>query len=241
MGNLFHVIFYEPLYNLLVFIYGVMPIKDFGLAVIIITIIVKLILYPFSQQSIKAQRSMMEIQPKLEEIKEKHKEDKQAQAQATIKLYQENKVNPFSSCLPMLVQLPFLFALYRVFIDGLNNNGVTNLYPFIKNPGTINSVSFGFLDLAIPSLILAILAGLAQFFQTKLLQVKKPETKNQGAADESIMSTVNKQMLFMMPIITVLVGSQLPGGLVLYWLITTLLTILQQKITLKTASSAKNQ
>ena len=112
MITLFTTIFYEPLFNLLILIYSVIPLRDFGIAVIILTILIKLILYPFSQKALKAQRSMMELQPKLIEIKEKHKGDKQAQAQATIQLYKQHKINPFSSCLPTLVQLPFLFARF---------------------------------------------------------------------------------------------------------------------------------
>ena len=153
---IFHIVFYQPLYNLLLFIYGIIPIRDFGIAVILITIVVKLVLYPFSQQSIKAQRSMLELQPKINSLKDRFKDDKQAQAKALMELYKEHKVNPFSSCLPLLVQLPFLIALYRVFLTGLNNTGVADLYPFIHNPGVISGLSFGILGLARPSYVLAI-------------------------------------------------------------------------------------
>lgn len=233
MIAIFHAVFYQPLYNLLLFTYGNFPIRDFGIAVILVTIVVKLILYPFSLKSIKAQRSMLELQPKINQIKERYKNDKQAQAQQLMALYKDHKVNPFSSCLPLLIQLPFLFALYRVFMSGLQNSGVSDLYSFVVNPGTINSVSLGVIDLAKPSYVLAILAGAAQFMQAKYIQVQQPKPADGGAADESMMASVNKQMLYMMPIMTVIIGFQLPGGLALYWLVTTVLTQLQQWITLR--------
>jgi len=230
---IFHIVFYQPLYNLLLFIYGIIPIRDFGIAVILITIVVKLVLYPFSQQSIKAQRSMLELQPKINSLKDRFKDDKQAQAKALMELYKEHKVNPFSSCLPLLVQLPFLIALYRVFLTGLNNTGVADLYPFIHNPGVISGLSFGILDLAHPSYVLAILAGIAQFLQAKQLQVKQPAVATSGSKDESMMASMNKQMLYLMPVMTAFIGSRLPGGLALYWLVTTLLTYGQQWLMLR--------
>jgi YidC/Oxa1 family membrane protein insertase len=236
--GIFHTVFYQPLYNLLLFIYGTFPVRDFGIAVILITIIVKLVLFPFSQQSIKAQRSMLELQPKINSLKERLKNDKQAQAKALMELYKEHKVNPFSSCLPLLVQLPFLIALYRVFLTGLKNTGTADLYSFIHNPGVISGLSFGFLDLSKPSYVLAIIAGLAQFLQAKQLQLQKPAVATDGTKDESVMASMNKQMLYLMPAVTVLIGSRLPGGLALYWLVTTLLTYGQQWLMLRKVKTA---
>jgi YidC/Oxa1 family membrane protein insertase len=230
---IFHTIFYQPLYNLLIFTYNEFPLRDFGIAVILVTIVVKLILYPFSLKSIKAQRSMLELQPKINSIRERFKNDKQGQAQQLMALYKDHKVNPFSSCLPLIIQLPFLFALYKVFMSGLQNSGTADLYPFVTDPGVINSVSLGLIDLANPSYVLAILAGLAQFVQAKYIQVQRPAVDTEGSKDESIMSTMNKQMLYMMPIMTIIIGTRLPGGLALYWLVTTVLTQLQQWITLR--------
>lgn len=233
MIEIFHVVFYQPLYNLLIFLYGNFPIRDFGIAVVLVTVVVKLLLYPFSLKAIKAQRSMLEIQPKINRIREQYKNDKQAQAQQLMALYKDHQVNPFSSCLPLLIQLPFLFALYKVFMSGLQNNGSSDLYDFVANPGAINAVSFGVLDLGHPSPVLAILAGLAQFAQAKYIQVQRPQVSGPGSDDESVMATMNKQMLYMMPIMTVIIGFQLPGGLALYWLVTTALTQLQQWIALR--------
>ena len=124
---IFHTIFYQPLYNLLIFTYNEFPLRDFGIAVILVTIVVKLILYPFSLKSIKAQRSMLELQPKINSIRERFKNDKQGQAQQLMALYKDHKVNPFSSCLPLIIQLPFLFSKLiicssRVFLFPTNSS-----------------------------------------------------------------------------------------------------------------------
>jgi len=148
-------------------------------------------------------------------------------------LYKQEKVNPLSSCLPILIQLPFLIAVFQVFRKGLSNGSFDLLYSFVQHPGVIEPISFGFLDLSQPQVGLAVLAGIAQYFQAKMIQAKKPPKTKEGkpipgAKDESMMATMNKQMVYFMPIMTVVIGMSLPGGLILYWLLTTLLTILLQ-------------
>lgn len=238
MIQIFNTILYQPLYNLLIWLYDVLPGNDIGLAIIGLTIIIKLILLPLSQKSIKAQKEMQKIQPKLEALKKKYKDDKQKLSEETMKLYKEQKVNPLSSCLPLLIQLPFLIAVYQVFRTGLANNGMEMLYPFVSNPGSINPISFGIINLAEPSMILAALAAIAQFFQARMLPTTpQPKKVTAGSKDESMMANVNKSMKFAMPLITLIIGMQLPGGLALYWLITTALTVLQQFILFKKKDS----
>ncbi len=229
MIELFNAILYQPLFNFLIWLYNILPRHDIGLAIIILTVLIKLILYPFSLQALRAQKALAELQPKIEELKTKYKDRKDLMTQEMMKLYQDNKVNPLSSCLPILIQLPFLIAVYQVFIKGLGSQGLENLYPFVANPGHINAISMGFLDLAKPNLILAILAGAAQFWQAKMMPRQGP-SKNHvpGSRDESVTAMMNKQMLYFMPIITVLIGASLPGGLTFYWFLTTLLSVGQQ-------------
>jgi YidC/Oxa1 family membrane protein insertase len=205
-----------------------MPGHDIGLAIIAITIVIKLILYPFSLKSIKSQKALQDLQPKLSELKKKYKDNPQEMTKATMALYKEQKVSPFSSCLPILIQFPFLIAVYQVFRKGLSNGQSLDIvYSFIHNPGTLNATAFGFLDLSKPNVYLAILAGLAQFWVSKMLITKKqPQVKS--AKDEDMTAIMNKQMVYFMPAITVFIGLSLPGGLALYWLITTVLTGVQQ-------------
>ena len=228
MSQIFTVVFYQPILNLLVFLYNIVPGHDIGLAIIIMTVVIKLILLPLSKQSIKSQKALQEIQPKIDEIKKMYADKKEEQGRAMMELYKKEKVNPFSSCLPLLIQLPFLWAVFRVFRAGLSGQSLDLVYSFIYRPEVIDTISLGFINLAKPNVILAILAGLAQFWQAKMMTTKKPEVKSEGSKDESMMAAMNKQMLYMMPALTVFIGLSFPGGLALYWLVTTVLTALQQ-------------
>ncbi|MBI5731827.1 MAG: membrane protein insertase YidC [Candidatus Magasanikbacteria bacterium] len=232
-SQLFHLIIYQPLFNILIFFYNLVPGHDFGVAVIIITVAVRLILWPLSQKAIEAQKAMQSLQPKINALKEQYKDDKQKLAQATMELYKNEKISPFSSCLPLLIQLPILIGFYWVLSAGLKSQSLDILYPFIKNPGTIKTLAFGFLELSKANWFLAILAGAAQYWQAKMLPVKSPAVKGAGSRDEGMAAMMNKQMLYLMPAMTVLIGGTLPAGLTLYWLITTLLTVLQQIIVFK--------
>jgi len=232
MIQLFYTIFYEPIFNLLIFLYNVIPGHDIGVAIIILTIILKVILFPLNLQSLRSQKAMQEIQPKISEIKSRLKDKKEEMTKAIMELYRKEKVNPFSSCLPLLIQLPFLIALYRVLLKGLNSEGFEVLYPFVTNPGAINPIAFGFVNLAEPhNVILALMSGVAQFIQGKMMITTPPSKearKDPGSKDEAMLGSMNKQMLYFMPALTVFIGYSLPAGLVLYWFIMNLLTILQQ-------------
>jgi len=247
LSQIFTTILYQPIFNLFVSLYNIIPGHDLGIVILVITIIIRLVLYPLTSSSIKAQKSLQNLQPKMDELKKKYANDKQALAQATMELYKNHKVNPFKSCLPMLVQLPILIALYLVLQNGLKSNDLAqNLYSFIHNPGSINPISLGFFDLSKPNYILAVLAGVAQFLQSKSLSTKTaPKTAGTQAKDEDMMAMMNKQMLYFMPVMTMLIGFRIPAGLTLYWFFSTVLTWLQQIIISKknkdTSSSQLNE
>jgi len=230
ISSIFHAILYRPLFNFFVELYNILPGHDVGLVIIVITILLRLAVYPLTSSSIKAQRSMQMLQPKLEAIKKQYKDDQQKLAQATMELYKNHKINPLSSCLPLLIQLPILLALYWVMQDGLNSNNLgAQLYSFVSNPGKINPITFGFFNLLNPSIWLAVLAGAAQFLQAKTMTQKMPPSNaGEGSKDESMAAMMNKQMLYMMPIMTVLIGFRLPAGLTLYWFWSTILMAAQQ-------------
>ncbi|MFA5000543.1 MAG: YidC/Oxa1 family membrane protein insertase [Patescibacteria group bacterium] len=232
MANFFTSVFYQPILNLLVFLYNTISFQDLGVAIILLTAVIKLVFWPLGRSSIKSQKALQELQPKLEELKKQYGKDKAGLSQATMALYKENKVNPFSSCLPLLIQLPFLIAVYRVFRDGVDNK-LELVYSFIGRPEVLNVISFGFLDLSKRSIVLAVLAGLAQFWQAKMLSRKKPAVVSPGSKDESMTAIMNKQMLYFMPAITIFIGLSLPAGLTLYWFVLTLFTALQQVVTFK--------
>ena len=241
MFQLFHEVLTRPILNLLLWLYDVIPGQDIGLAIIVLTILVKAVLYPFAVQQIKQQRALQALQPKMDEIRKRLKDDKEAQAKELTDLYKTEKVNPAASCLPLLIQLPVFIALYHALRSGLTSQGLNDLYSFVPNPGTVNPSFLGIVDLAHPNYVLAVLAAAVQFLQTK--QILKPKgavsappdaiAKTEGAKDESMATMMNKQMMYVMPLMTVFIGFSLPGGLTLYWLVMSLLTVLQQWIMIK--------
>ena len=235
MKALFTTLIYQPIFNIFVGLYQIIP--DMGVVILLVTILSKVLLYPLTTKSIKAQRSLTELQPKLEDLKKTHKDDQQKMAAETMKLYREHKINPLSSCLPLLIQLPIFIALYWVLESVLKSDQFHLLYPFIKNPGTIKTVTFGFLDLHQPSIIMAILAGAAQYWQARSMINKKPALTGQ-TNESSMAATMNKQMLYFMPILTIIVGVRLSAGLTLYWFFSTLLTALQQEFILRQEKSS---
>ncbi|EKD49651.1 MAG: Preprotein translocase subunit YidC [uncultured bacterium] len=242
--TIYNDVLYKPLFNAMVFLYDIIPDKTIavGLAIIFMTLIIKFALFSMSNKSILAQRDMQKLQPKMNAIKAKYKNDKERQSRELMKFYKENKINPFSSCLPLLIQLPILIALYGVFRDGLSNAAeLGNLYSFVPNPGRIEANFLGFLDLSVPNIWLAILAGALQFIQSwMLLKVKtKQELKNEEERKKQMKkkkqqdpmdaaSNMTKQMTYFMPIITVFIAVSLPSGLAFYWVVTTLFAIAQQ-------------
>jgi YidC/Oxa1 family membrane protein insertase len=226
MVNFFNTVLVHPLLNLLVFVYNYIP--DIGIAIILLTLLVRLLLLPSFHKSMKHQRELQKLQPKMKEIKEKYKDDQEQQAKAMMELYKVHKVNPLSSCLPVLIQLPLLIALYQVFIRILNGNELQGLYSFITNPGSINPMFLGWVDLADKgNYILAATAAILQFVQTKSMQAKNASS---GASDpaEATTKMLNNYMLYFLPVITFIFGIRFPAGLALYWTVTTLFGIAQQ-------------
>lgn len=231
MAALFQTILYQPLFNALVGLYNLIPGTDMGLAIIALTVIIKVVLYPLMNTSIKAQKSLQELQPKLQELKQHYGNNKEEMTKRTLELYKTHKVNPLSSCLPVLIQLPILLALYYVLRDGLNGTDFSKLYSFVTNPGSLDAMMFGLVNLAKPNIVLGLLAGAAQFWQSKMLSAKRPPAAAGAAAkDEDFAAIMNKQMTYVFPVVTVLLGFQLPGGLMLYWFVSTVFAALQQLV-----------
>jgi YidC/Oxa1 family membrane protein insertase len=235
MAEFFTTTIYQPIFNLFVWSYNL--VGDVGVAILLITILFQLLLYPLNNKSIRAQKALSDMQPELEKLKKEHKGDQQKLATETMRLYREHKVNPFGSCLPVLVQIPIFLALFYVFKNAFEQTTFDLLYPFVANPGSIDPMMFGVFNLAGTSAILALLAGGAQFIQTKMLTTKRPPViAGEGARDESMAAMMNKQMLYMMPILTVIIGLQFPAGVVLYWFFRTVLAALQQWILFRKTS-----
>ncbi len=224
---MFDAFFYQPILNLMVLIYNLVPGHDLGITIILLTVVIKVILLPLSKKSIKSQKDLQNLQPKMDEIKKKYADKKEEMSREIMKLYKENKVNPLSSCLPVIIQLPFLYAVFKVFRVGFTEESLNMVYPFLSRPESINYISFG-VDLSLRNVPIAVLAGLAQFWQGRMMSTKRPPIKTEGSKDEDMMAIMNKQMVYFMPLMTVFIGLSFPGGLALYWLTTTVLSGLQQ-------------
>jgi len=218
----FNLILYQPLLNALILLYQYLPGHDFGVAVIVLTVIIRLILFPTSIRAIKSQKALSRLQPKLKEIQKKHKNDREKLAKATMELYQKEKVSPFSGCLPLLLQLPILIALYRVFFflkDFTPEALRESLYSFVSYPEGINITFLGLVNLAQPNIFLAILAGIFQFLQSKISIGK------QGLKKGDLTGAMQSQMLYFFPIFTVFIVWKLGSIIGLYWIISTLFSI----------------
>ncbi|MBM3204574.1 membrane protein insertase YidC [Candidatus Uhrbacteria bacterium] len=237
ISHIYTVALLQPILNLLIWLYNLIPGQDLGWAIIVLTLLIKLVLYPFTVAQIKQQRALQSLQPKIDEIRKRLNDNKEEQAKELMALYAKEKVNPAASCLPLLIQLPILIALYQALSISLGSNELNLLYTFIAHPSFINTKFLGLLDLTRPSYMLAVAAALIQFVQSK--QMLKPPAatitpppaevaQSPGAKDESLATTMNKQMMYMMPVVTGIIGFTLPGGLTLYWFVMSLLTILQQ-------------
>ena len=229
MSGLFNTILYQPLFNATIFLYNFIPGQDFGLAIITLTISMRLLFFPLTVKTLRSQRALGRINPKIKEIKDRLNNDAQAQSVAIMNLYKEHKVNPMSGCLPLLIQLPILIALYKAFGAGFKPENLGLLYTFIDNPGTIDTLSLGFLDITAKSAVLAVLTGIIQFFQLKQNQklISGDQNKVAGSAPDE-MQALNKQMLYFFPVMIIIIGWNLPTGLLIYWLTTTVFSIGEQ-------------
>lgn len=236
--NLFNLILYKPLFNVLILFYQYLPGQDFGIAIILLTILIRILFYPLGAKAIKSQKVLQDLQPKIQDIQKKYKGDREKQTRAMMELYQKEKINPFSGCLPLLIQLPILIALYQVFRRGLVSEEMINLYYFVPNPGQIDPTFFGIMNLAQPSLVLAILAGVFQFIQTKMVAPKTSKIKKGEGQMAQFSGMMQKQMLYFFPIFTVLILWRLPAAIGLYWIITALFSIIQQRLIFKKPSHA---
>jgi len=223
MYSIFTEIFTRPLLNLLVFFYQTLPFHDLGLSIILVTILIRLLLYPFVAKSLRTQKALSDIQPEIKALQEKYKNNKEEQAKQTMELYRTRGVNPFSGCLPVLVQLPLLIGLVSVFSAITEPGALDQLYGFVARPNTINTVAFGFLNLATPNVMLAIMAGATQFLQAYF--APQPVT---AGGDSPFAKSMQTQTLYFLPIFITVIAWRFAAALPLYWVVLNIIGIFQQ-------------
>ncbi len=233
MSWLWHTFFFDPVYNGLVFFVDVIPGGDVGLSIIAITIVVKFILLPLSAKAARTQRVMRELEPKLAELKETHKDDREALARATMASYKEAGINPFSSILLMFIQIPIVIALYfsvykggGVPLPGINTD---LLYGFIPSPETVDMIFLGFVDIAKKSLPLALLAGVTQFIHAGL-SIPKPAARQEGVSDMKgdFARSMYLNMRYVLPILITFIAYTLSASVALYFTVSNLFAIAQE-------------
>lgn len=228
ISALWNTVFYEPLYNILVFLIGGVPWGDVGLAVIILTLLVKFALFPLSQKAVRSQIKLKELNPELEKIKKTYAGNKEEQARQTFELYKKANVNPFSSCLLLLVQLPVIFALYQVFFRGLDF-GTEHLYSFIRVPETFSTMFLGLIDMHGKSIVLALLAGATQFIQAKLnAPLSAPSSGDEQSFQTQFAQSMQMQMKYVLPVFVAIFAYQISAAVALYWTASNLFMVGQE-------------
>lgn len=249
MGQLWHVVLYQPLVNGLVFLYQFLG-QNLGWAIIVLTLLIRFLLVPLTLPAAKATQKIRQLAPEIDKLKKKHKDNKQALAQAQMELYRRSGANPAAGCLPQIIQLVVLIALFQAFRQVLVDGGEVVarlneiLYPSLQlSPEAVINTRFLYLDLIKPDLLrlpslpplpgfFLVGAALSQFLASKLMmpaaqKAVKVAKKTPGEVDDT-MAAAQKQMLYLFPIMTILVGFTFPSGLVLYWVIFSVFTALQQ-------------
>jgi YidC/Oxa1 family membrane protein insertase len=228
ISSFFNAVFYNPIYNGLVALVAIIPGGDVGIAIIIITIIIRLVLLPFSLSAARAQRAMKMLEPKLKELKELHKEDKEKQALATWALYREAKVNPFAGFLTLLVQLPVVLALYWVFVyEPFSAINMARLYSFTPIPDGVSMEFLGMISVAGKSIVLAFLAGATQYFQAHyaLKGLGAPSGEGMQADFQRVMGF---QLKYVFPVIIAVVAYTTSGAVALYLITTNIAGVIQE-------------
>lgn len=231
--RLWREIFFKPIYNSLIFAISHMPGHYLALGIILITFLIRTILLIPSQHAIKSQKRMQDLQPKLEEIKQKYTGNQEKIAMETMRVWQENKVNPFGSCLPILIQFPILIALFYTIKDGLNPDKIIFLYDFQKDfvLSNINTKLWIFDLTKNDFYIFPILVGLLQFTQMKLSLARKKSKKESAKKENNMANDIeqaNKMMIYFMPLMIAFFTASVPAGVGLYWGVSTLYGIIQQ-------------
>lgn len=229
MKQFFNVVLYNPLYNILVFLAWLVPGHSIGWAIIILTLLIRLVLMPSSIKAAKAQAKMQLLTPEVNRIRAEIK-DQQEQSKAMMELYKKEGVSPFGSCLPLLIQLPVIFVLYQVFRAGIQDFNTNILYSFTPVPSSLNSDFYG-LNLSVPERwVMPLLAGLTQYVLSKMTMsmMPKPVVDPNKPAAPDMTGMMNKQMLYFFPLMTIFIARSLPAALSLYWIVTTLFGIAQQ-------------
>jgi YidC/Oxa1 family membrane protein insertase len=232
MISFFTIVFYQPIYNVLVFLMTLLPWADAGVIIILVTVIVRLILFPLSQKSIRTQLKMKDIAPELEAMKLKYKDDKQEQAKQTMAFYKEKGVNPFSGFFAILIQFPIIISLYRIFYaGGISQIDPALLYSFVHVPNhTVSMVFLGLVNLTGKNIIFALLAAITQFFQAQIITPAQPpvDPKAKKSLGTDLARSMTFQSKYVFPIMIFFIAYAVSAAVSLYWITSNTFSICQE-------------
>ncbi len=221
MKAFFKAILYQPLYNIFVLLVALIPGHNIGVAIIVLTVLVRLVLWPVRHKSIESQIKQRDLAPELKKLQETHKDDRMALSSAQMQMYKERGVNPASGCVTALIQFPILIILYYVFRAGIGPSHQDLLYPFVHAPSIVQNSFLWVKDLTKTdkTFILPVLAGLAQLLYSRSLSATLPP----ASGPNDMAATMSKQMLYLGPVSIFLFALRVPAGLSLYWAVASLL------------------
>lgn len=231
---IWHTFFFDPVYNTLVFFIDIIPGGDVGLAIIATVIVVKTVLFPVSIKAVQTQRVMKEIQPKIKELKDKYKDDKEAQAKKMMEVYKEYNLNPFSSVFIILLQIPLIISLYYAVYSGggvpLPEINTELLYSFIAIPVNITMDFIGLVDITGRSVLLALAAGVTQFIHVNYVMPQPTPPKKDEKLDfgAELMSNMQTQMKYVMPVLIAGIAYFISAAIAIYFIVSNLFSIFQE-------------
>jgi YidC/Oxa1 family membrane protein insertase len=232
IASVFHAIIYNPIYNGLVFLVGVLPSHDMGLAIVVLTIVARFILFPLSRRAVQAQLAMKQITPEVEELKTKYKDNREQQSKAIFALYKERGIHPFAGFALVLLQFPILIGLYWVFArGGLPTINTALLYSFVHVPTAVNMEFLGLVNMASHSLPLALLASTTQYIYTRL-SMGPPSQKDPSPVESSLSGDLAKsfdlQARYILPLMIGAIAFSIVAAAPLYWTTSNIFMILQE-------------
>lgn len=215
--NIFNIILYKPLLNGLAFLTTVIPGNDLGVAVIVLTVFVRVLLLPLTHKATKSQIALKTLEPEIRKIRTQTKNEAE-RGKLIMELYRTHGINPFSGCSMIIIQLPVLFALYFVFVRGINFSP-EDMYSFVTISDAIRTKFLGFWELAQPSMFWAIAAGAAQFFQARFSHsmMSSPLKKEGSDFSKEFSRVFAKQAMYVLPIFIFFISLRLPAAVALYW------------------------
>lgn len=221
---MFHTLFYEPVYNLLVLVLNIVPLHDIGTAIVVVTLIVKVFLLPLNLSALRTQYIMKKLEGETASIKEEYKTNPQEASKKMLEMYKREKINPFANLFAILIQIPLFFALYFVFSKGLLADP-ESLYSFISFPETLHTRAFGLFDVTEKNIVIAFLAGLSSYFlarrQTASMVTKKE--RHEETFQDQFAKSMKIQLLYILPVIIGVSAAFLPSALGLYWFVSNLI------------------